>query len=175
MLLVLWFLGVMLFPGNSLAENQTEYQVKAAFLYRFVQFTEWPQEAFEGPDDPIRVCVFGGNPFGSMLERMFAGKVVKKRRFEVFPDVSVSYLRNCHVAYIGSSESLRTNAVKWTLQNGYALTVGGDEHFIENGGMIQFFLSINTIRFAVSPWAVEQRNLRLSSKLLRLAKIVTLK
>ncbi len=166
---IMWFSGI---TSSVNAETVREHQIKAAFLYHFVQFTEWPKEAFLSPEDPVRVCVYGRDPFDQTLDATFAGKVVKQRHFVVEHDVSISELRNCHIAYIGSSKVMRTTTMRRTLQNSYTLTVGGTDHFIEYGGMIQFFWSLNTIRFAINPTAVDQQNLKLSSKLLRLAKIV---
>ena len=170
-LAMVWF-GVLGGASQSIANSSTEHKIKSAFLYHFVQFTEWPKEAFLSPEDPVRICVYGRDPFDQTLDATFEGKVVKQRHFVVEHDVRISDLRNCHIAYIGSSEVMRTTTMRQTLKDSYALTVGGTDHFIEYGGMIQFFRSLNTIRFAVSPTAVEQKNLKLSSKLLRLAKIV---
>ena len=82
-----------------------EYQVKAAFLYNFAKFVEWPPEAFKTPKDPILICVLGHNPFGNALEEAIRGKSIEGRAF-AFRQVSDAESANaCQILFVGSAES----------------------------------------------------------------------
>ena len=81
-----------------------EYQVKAAFLYNFAKFVEWPPGAFASPNDPIGICIVGQNPFGSTLENMVQGKKVGERAFAVRHHVDTQQAKGCQILFIGAAE-----------------------------------------------------------------------
>ena len=170
--LVVGSLSVGLFPGHAFAESDTEYRVKAAFLYHFVQFTEWPDQMFPQKESRIRICVYGENSFHGLLKQVFDRKSVKTRRFLVQDRVSTAELKSCHLVFVNRKVEVEMQSVRRVLQRSKGLIVGESENFLKYGGMIQFFLEENKIRFAVNPDALKRNNIRLSSKLLRLAKII---
>lgn len=165
-------MAVIEFPSLALADSPKEYQVKAAFLYHFVQFAEWPEQAFSDPDMRIRICVYGDDPFAGYLVKTFMGKVLHSRQFIIQPRVSALDIESCHVLFMNRQIDASQQDIRRALQRSRALTVGESEDFLEFGGMIQFYRVENNIRFAVNPDALDQKQLHLSSKLLRLARIV---
>lgn len=160
--------------SDSFAESRTEYKVKAAFLYHFVQFAEWPEQAFPHKDSRIHICNYGKDSFEGLLEKTFDGKTVKTRRFIVLSSVAERDLQACHVLFVNRKVDVNQKDVQRILRQTQALLVGETNDFLQDGGMIQFFHANKKIRFAVNPDSLERKNIHLSSKLLRLAKIVRL-
>ncbi|GJL54753.1 MAG: hypothetical protein NPIRA02_18850 [Nitrospirales bacterium] len=164
-------MGSVVFSGGAFADSPREYQVKAAFLYHFVQFTEWPEHVFTGPDMRIRICVYGDDPFAEYLVGTFMGKMLHARRFRIQPRVSASTSHSCHVIFLNREIDATRPDVRRALQRSQALTVGEADDFLEQGGMIQFYRVEKNIRFAINPNALKRKQIRLSSKLLRLARV----
>ena len=162
-------------PGHSLAAPAqdappSEYAVKAAFLYNFAKFIEWPAETFSSPNAPFTLGVFGENPFGDDLERTVKNRAVNGRPFAVKQINSLSELKNCQILFISSSERRRFNEILKALDNASVLTVSDTERFIQAGGMINFFMENNKVRFEINDQAAKRAGLRISSKLLNLAR-----
>jgi len=158
--------------GSSAADSASEYELKAAFLYKFTKFVAWPSEAFAGPDSPIVVGIAGFDPFGPVLEEMVAeqsvgGRPIAVRRFE-----TPERLGLCHILFIGRKEDRQDwlRAAEGELA-AIALTVGEDEGF-QKQGAITLLLRDNHIRLAVNLGAVHRTGLQVSSKMLALATIV---
>ncbi|GJL64302.1 MAG: hypothetical protein NPIRA04_29560 [Nitrospirales bacterium] len=171
-MLVVGGITVGAFQRSVLADSPKEYQVKAAFLYHFVQFAEWPKQAFSDPGMRIRICVYGDDPFAGYLVKTFMGKSLHSRQFIVQPRVSALDIESCHVLFMNRQIDVSQQEVQRALQRSQALTVGESEDFLKFGGMIQFYRVENNIRFAVNSDVLDQKDLHLSSKLLRLARIV---
>ena len=148
-----------------------EYQIKAAFLYNFVKFVEWPDEALPDPSAPIALCVLGEDPFGVALESI-NGKTVKGRQLVIKRFVGLQDLEVCRILFISSSEEGRLAQIFGSLKNSSILTVGEMERFIQLGGIISFTMESNKIRFEINADAAERAGLKISSKLLNLAKVV---
>jgi len=149
-----------------------EYQVKAAFLYNFAKFVEWPPEAFKSARDPILVCVLGHNPFGGALEEVIRGKSIDGRSF-AFREVSnAPQARACQILFVSSSDGKRFRALTADLKSAGILTVGETQGFATGGGVINFKLEDGHVRFEINVDAAEHAQLRISSKLLGLAQIV---
>ena|SRR5439155_11603338 len=154
-----------------LSQSNLEFDVKAAFLYNFAKFTEWPARAFPRPDSPFIFCLVG-DPFSGAMEKAvqretFNGRPVVVRRVGRGDD-----LLGCHVLYVSEPESARASEIVEMIANAPVLTVGETEDFINSGGMIRFTENGNRIRFEINPDAAQKASLHLSSKLLRLADIV---
>jgi hypothetical protein len=149
-----------------------EYQIKAIFLFNFVQFVTWPATAFPGPHTPITIGILGNDPFGPFLEEAVRGEVIDGRsltikRFQVIGEVSDS-----QVLFVSKSEAGRLRQILAALQGTSILTVGEAEAFARQGGMINFIIVDNKVRYEINVEAAKRANLDISSKLLRLAKIV---
>jgi hypothetical protein len=154
------------------ASPSVEYQVKAAFLFNFAKFIDWPSDAFESEKAPIVLCVFGHDPFGSALDDIVRGKTISNRpvlarRINELPD-----LRSCQLVFVSERDDKRLPEILNSLRGTSALVVGESEGFAERGGAVQFFLEANKLRFAVNLDAIQRARLTVSSRLLALARIV---
>jgi hypothetical protein len=161
--------------GSASAAAQgaaTEYEVKAAFLYNFAKFVEWPGSTFESPTDPLVLCVFGDDPFGESLDSVVQGEKVGGRRLVVYRTRETSQLRGCHVVFLSQKARERYPGVLDSLSGTSVLTVGEGEGFLTQGGVIRFVLEENRVRFEINRDAAERNRLKLSSQLLRLARAV---
>jgi hypothetical protein len=153
-------------PSSSL-----EYEIKAAMLYNFAKFVEWPPAARTDAQAPIVVGVLGQDPFGAVLDdtmrdKSVYGRSILVRRFRTLAD-----LDPCHVLFISRSERKRVPEILRSLQKSSVLTVSDAERFAGLGGIIGFTLRGNRIRFEINNDAARRAGLKISSKLLRLAKV----
>jgi len=163
-------LSLLLVAGAFGAQAQVrEYQLKAVFLFNFSQFVEWPAAAFDSPSAPLIIGVEGPNPFGRYLAETVKGESIAGRPVVVRYFASKADIRPCHILFINKKDSREVISL---IQGKSVLTVGDNENFTTSGGIIQFFTEQNKIRFQISPAAARAANLNISSKLLRLAKIV---
>jgi len=149
-----------------------EHEIKAAFLLNFARYTEWPRNAFESDDAPFTIAVVGKDPFGADLDAMLkdkrvAGRPIRVVRFEKAADV-----RPCHLVFVARSERDSLSAVVDAAKDRPSLVVGETDGFIGKGGAVNFYLEGDKVRIEVGPDVVERHGLRMSSKLLRLARIV---
>ncbi len=170
----IFLIGVVLvsLAVDTQAQSAGEYQVKAAFLYNFAKFVEWPQSSFSDASAPLRICVFGRDPFGQELRDLVSAKTVQGRKFEVDQVVDLQQARSCHVLFIASSEKTSMKRILEGLRGASVLTVGDTKGFAELGVMINFVLENDRVQFEVNPKAAEQAGLKISSKLLSVAKLV---
>ena len=148
-----------------------EYQVKAAFLFNFAKFVEWPADAFKAADDPIAICVLGQDPFSGGLEDLVRDKTVAGRPFVVRQVASIPQATKCQIVFVTASERKRVRSILDELKGHSILTVGEAEDFTASGGIINFKLKDARVRIEIDPGAAERVKLRISSKLLSLAEI----
>lgn len=158
-------------PLNAAAFMAEEYAIKAAFLYNFAKFIEWPPTAFAADSDPLRICVVGDNPFGAALTNL-RDKRVGQREVEVQEAPAGGEARDCHIAFISRSEQPRLKSLLRTLSNRPVLTVSDIEGFAQAGGVIGLIEAEQQIRFAINTAAARRAHLQLSSQLLKLALLV---
>ena len=149
-----------------------EYQVKALFLFNFLQFVEWPEGAFPSPDAPVTIGILGDDPFGPVLDETLRAETVRNRPLVIVRSSRLEDLKNCHLLFIGKSERNRLAAHFSQLEGAPALTVGDTEGFASRGGIINFYLDGKKLRFEINPDAAQRAGLKLSSQLLSLGKIV---
>lgn len=140
-----------------------EYQVKAAYLFNFLKFVEFPPAS-----RPLTVCVAGRNPFGTALDDVVRGEQVQGRT--IVSRVILEPEPGCDVVFVptGAATAAYLRAARGTS----TLTVGESSEFIPQGGIINFVLDGRNVRFEIAPMAAEQANLRISSRLLQLATLV---
>ena len=163
--------GMMLAPGVN-AQVIDEYQVKAAFLYNFAKFVEWPPDAFKTSRDPIRICVLGHNPFGGFLEEAIQGKSIEGRAFAFRQVSGAEDASACQILFVSSSDGRHFRSLAQSLKQSGILTVGEAQGFASEGGVINFKLDDGRVRFEINVDAAEHAQLHISSKLLGLAQIV---
>ena len=159
--------------GDGLTHAQetqpSEYQLKAAFLYNFAKFVEWPSEALPQNNSPFVIGILGENPFADDLKKTVAGKKVSDHPIDVVPFSTAAEATNCHILFISSSEKTRLAEIFKSLQGVPILTVGETEQFTEAGGMVNFVREANKIRFQINDNTAKVARLKISSKLLSLA------
>lgn len=154
----------------SRAAAPREYLLKATFLYNFAQFTEWPGHAFTNASAPLVVAVLGEDPFGSDLDDVMRGATSGSRKLLIRRLKPDDKLTDCHLLFICRSEKRRVAAVMEQLAGVPVLTVSELEEFQKQGGIIQLVMEKGQVRFEINVAAAQQANLRLSSKLLHLAR-----
>ena len=150
-------------------EPAPEYQIKAAFLFNFAKFVDWPPQAFPQATSPIIVGVLGKNVFGHYLQDTIRDKQVKNRRFEIKEFASVNDALNCHILFISPSLKDDLPKILSALRNTSVLTVSESDQFIPAGGMINFTIEESKVHFQINDDAAKKAGLRISSKLLSLA------
>lgn len=158
-------------PGGEVNEQLPEYDVKAAYLFNFAKFVEWPESAFPDADAPLRLCVFGFDPFGDALAGL-AGKSIHERRLVIERVRQPERTDTCHVLFVARQESHRAAALFRQLTDSTVLTVTESENPEEPRGIINLVMRDNRILFQIAPGAAERRALRISSRLLQLAEVV---
>jgi hypothetical protein len=158
---------------NAFAESKTpgEYIIKAAFLYNFAKFVDWPGEDFANDESPIILCILGKDPFGELLESI-EGKTVKGRRLMIKRLEEIEDLERCHILFISKSEKKNLTQVFDKLAGWSVLTVSDMESFAQRGGIIGLVTEEKKIRFQINVEAAQHRRVKISSKLLKLAQIV---
>jgi hypothetical protein len=149
-----------------------EYQIKAAFLYNFSQFVEWPAGAFPNTQAPLVIGVIGDDPFGSYLDDIVRGEKVNNHPLVVQRFHRIDEITKCHVLFVSRSEAKQIEQILSTLRGRNILTVGDFEDFAQRGGMIRFITANNKIRFRINVGVARAAKLTISSKLLRAAEIV---
>lgn len=157
------------FVSSAQAQAANEYQVKAAFLFNFVKFIEWPADSL-GEGATFIIGVVGDDPFGSALDQAVAGKYVNGRQLAVRRLKWNENLRACHMIFISSTEQKHLAQILGSLRGAAVLTVGDVGQFNQQGGIINFIMETNKVRFEINAAAGEQARLKISSKLLALAK-----
>ena len=160
-------IGYVHADGPAVAD---EYQVKAAFLFNFAKFVEWPASAFKGPTDPIAICVLGRDPFGTALDDVVRNKTVANRGFVVREVSDAQQASNCQIVFVAASERKRFRSLLEELRGHSILTVGEADDFTASGGVINFKLKDARVRIEIDAGAAERARLRISSKLLSLAE-----
>jgi hypothetical protein len=149
-----------------------EHHVKAAFLYNFAKFVEWPPQTFKTRQDPVSICVLGQDSFQKTLEEAVNGKLLEGRRFAVRQIDDLEPKCDCQILFVPSSQRRRFRSMAANLRGSGVLTVGEAPGFAEEGGVINFKLEGDRLRFEINVEAAERERLRISSKLLTLAEIV---
>ena len=163
---------LMLAPAALQAQTK-EYQVKAAFLFNFAQFVDWPENAFTNADEPFCIGVLGDDPFGAALEQIIQGETIDGHKMTVQHSRLVVDLKNCQVVFVSKSEKGHIGEILPELGSRPVLTVGDIPGFARGGGDINFFLEGNKVRFEINPNAAQANGLKISSQLLSLGKIVS--
>lgn len=169
---ILTTLLIILMAGSAVvqAQGRGEYQIKAAYLYNFAKFVEWPSAAFSEPSDPFRICILGDSPFDPDIERALSGRRIQNHAVRVIYPDNTAQCRKCHVLYVSPSESGHMKAIVADLHSSAVLTVADTPGFINAGGMIRFFVEEDSVRFEMNPLPANQSGLKVSSKLLVLGK-----
>jgi len=189
------FLACTLLTGQAAGQEyiedapSKEYQIKAAFLYNFIKFVDWPEEKWPEPNEPVIIGIIGEDPFGNAIDPI-KNKQVKDRkiavkRFNGFEELKKSSGENktklkqeieshskCHLLFVCSSEKKNFEEIIESLKGSSVLTVAEKSGFLKAGGIINFIMEGKKVRFEINIAAARQARLKIRSQLLRLAKRV---
>jgi hypothetical protein len=174
--MLLLLAGLLLTDGRVVAGADSpvskEYQLKAAFLYNFTKFVEWPSHRFAQTNSPIIIGVLGRNPFGGELEKIVKDRKVNGRDILVTNITDSAGVKAVHMVFISAGEEERWNEALTTLRGTAVLTVGESGSFARTGGMINFTLQADKVRFEINQDPAEAAGLKFSAQLLKLATAV---
>jgi hypothetical protein len=169
-------LAIVFLPSSAriaLAQQTEEYHVKAAFLYHFVQMVDWPAQVPGEENKPITVCTIGKDPFDGYLDTTLHGKSIGARAVQVHHLRQPEEVQGCQVVFIDGSARKQVFLVLVSLNQPAILTVGETNDFAKQGGMIGFCMDDNNkVRFDINLDAASRAKLKISSRLLLLAKTV---
>ena len=167
-----WFLFNVSHQVPPLNGESAEYPLKLAFLYNFTKFVEWPAESYSDPGAPLAICVVGDDPFSPYLEEELRTRKVESHPVQVKALKVNDTLGACHIVFVPVTEESQAARIVSGLKGSSALTVGESEGFAVLGGIINLTVEENRLHFEVNPVAAERAGLKISSKLLSMAKIV---
>lgn len=166
-------LTVLFLPaGRAGAQEANEYEVKAAYLYNFARFVEWPDNVSLDPNGPLVIAILGRDPFGGEIDRFIQGKTVNGRRLVIKRFSSLEAYEQCHILFVSSSEKRNLPRILAAVRNSSVLTVSETDRFAQIGGIINFITIENSIRFEINQAAAERVGLKISYKLLSLGRVV---
>ena len=163
-------------PSNRIAyadQSPTEYQVKAAYLFNFLKFVDWPDDPAADPHGKWVIGFVGDTPIRDELVRLAEGKNVLGRELQVKQFQATDNLRGCNILFISESEKKRLPSILAALRGYSVLSVAEMDNFIGSGGMVQFVVQDARVRVTFDVGATGRAHLRVSSKLLALARAVT--
>jgi hypothetical protein len=155
-------------PALAGAQTAAEYDVKAAFLYNFAKFVDWPPAAFPDPNS-LRICVLGEDPFGKSLQAV-TDEQVGGHKLIVTRTESLAKPTGCQILFISRSERERLAQILAAVKGSPVLTVGDTDGFANRGVMINFVLEGSKVRFEINTESADRAGIKISSKLLQLAK-----
>lgn len=168
-------LGILLGAAGGIARAQApanEAQVKAAFVFNFLKFIEWPSERFSGPQDSLIVGIVGGGPTAEATASLLAQKVVNNRPIGVRRLDGDATIGAVHAVFIGDLDARHAQRVLSAVESDAIVSIGEDSGFATRGGIIGLVVEGQKIRFEINAAAADSSRLRISSKLLALARIV---
>jgi hypothetical protein len=154
------------------ADPSLEYEVKAVCVLNSARFVTWPAGSFSSDTSPLVIGILGENPFGSALQTVVGGETVQKRRIVVRSIGLEEAASTCHILFVSRSERGRLERIVERLGTSNVLTISDIEGFARNRGMIGLLLEGGNVRFEVNPAAAAHAQLKIDSRLLRLARIV---
>ncbi len=162
--------------GNSASlhaeSNPAEYRIKAALLFNFAKFVDWPAKAFEDEKEPMTFCTVGQDPFRGTLDEVVSGKMIGSRSIRIQHYKQPLHVHGCHILFIGSEQKKNITSILDGLKHSAVLTVGESSRFVQQGGMIGLLVEDDKLGFAINLDVARAAQLSISAKLLSLAKTV---
>lgn len=158
-------------PAQGLTPTDpTEYNVKAAFVFNFAQYVEWPPESFPTGDRSMVFCTYGSDPFEGSLARIVERGAGGDRPVSFRIVYSPATARACHLLFLPRDRAAETNTLAHSLRGSHTLLIGESADFLESGGVIRLFIEKRKVRFEINVDAAREQQLRVSSQLLKLAR-----
>ncbi|MFH2096548.1 MAG: YfiR family protein [Bacteroidota bacterium] len=160
--------------GDIHAQQFSEYEVKAGYLYNFTKFVTWPEEVFSSEKSPFVIGIYGDDPFGNVLEMVLKDRKILNRNWIIVHYSAPEDIGNCHMLFISGLQKNELIDLLEKIRKKPILTIGNNiEDFCEYGGIINFTGKYSKYRFYINNNSASRNKLVISSKLLMLAKIVT--
>jgi len=159
-------------PAAAADHSEREYAIKAAFLYHFAEYVTWLPGAPKGADGALTIGVLGPDPFGATLDEVAATRSAADRKVAVRRFGAIEGMEPCHILFVSASEVERLGTLLRRAAESGALLVADVRGAAGQGAHINFFIENNKVRFEINPAAARRAGLKISSKLLRLARIV---
>jgi hypothetical protein len=172
---VTMFLAFVCVAGSAAvaAQKTSDAQVEAAYVYNFAKFVEWPERKFASSNAPIRFCVMNDFAFEANMSRTVIGKSIAGHPLQVVQVRDTSGAMQCHVLFVNAMQERQLRHMHELLRESNVLTIGETDTFVEEGGIINFFLQDDQVQFRINDKAAREAGLYLSSRLLSLAKRAT--
>ena len=165
-------LSLLLLTRNAAAGAVSEYQVKAAYLYNFAKFVTFPAQSFAADNTEFVIGVLGDDPFGQTLDQTVQGKLIGDRKIVIRRSNSIDDLKHCQIVFVCASRKKDVATVLTRFKGETVLTVGESDGFAGHGGVINFYVDDNKVRFEINPKAADRASLQISAQLLRLGRVV---
>jgi len=162
--------GVPVRVAGAAVEGALEYTVKAAFLYKFGGFVEWPSAAFESPESPTRLCIVGNDPFGPALDKVVEGQHIGTRTIVVERLEAIHSNSGCQILFVASADEKKAAEALMAVRGESVLTITDGARSPEATGIINFVIMDNRVRFEIDDKAASVNGVVISSKLLDLAR-----
>ena len=163
-------LALALLPAGRADAAADEFALKAAFLYNFTRFVEWPADTFATGNDAFRICVFGTDPFGPRLDALTRRRV-GERAIEITRPSTVADLPRCQIAYLGVGTPEAVEAAATGNAAPATLTVASDAAFARDGGMVALVTAGGRVKLHVNLASIRRSPLRFSAKLLEVSEV----
>lgn len=158
--------------GEAKAQaKETEAKIKVAYVYNFLKFVEWPERDGDAPATPVRICLVGSDSIRTMLGELSIRKV-RERQIQVEQIKDLSGLSICHLVYLSRSEEAALPQVLQRIDGAPVLSASDIPGFAHKGGMIGFATEDNRVKIEINQSSVRRAGLRVSAKLLEIARLV---
>jgi hypothetical protein len=168
---IIFIVAGSLIPGTPARSLEgTEYQIKAAMMINFIQFVDWPTDDPGQSPDFLTIGIFGADNFGSAIDSI-DGRIVNEKQLKLLRLNSTKELKQCQVVFVPESESYRLSEILSSLNGVPVLTIGESDRFIQQGGIIRFYLEQNHVRFEINKTAANHSKLKISAKLMEIARV----
>lgn len=169
--IILSVLGVLAFLNSLAMAGELENRVKAAYVYNFTKFIDWPSDGSSGKGEPLRICIVGSDSLRTLLGELH-NREVKGRALTVVRIKDLNALEACNMVYISRSEERQFSLILQHLQGAPVLTVSDIPQFARKGGMIGFVTENERVKIEVNQRSIRQAGLKVSAKLLEVARVI---
>lgn len=166
-------LALLALPAPSQGVTADEYRLKGAFLFNFAKFVKWPAESPAGRSENIRLCVLGDGNLVSVFDEIMTGRNAEGRRVAVRQIETTAGAGACDILFVAQDNDTTPANVVSATRGGHVLTVGESPGAAEDGLMINFTTESRKVRFEINADAARREGLTISSKLLRVATVVS--
>ncbi len=166
---------LLLAIGGKIHAQYSEYEVKAAYIFNFAKFIEWPADYLNNPDT-IYLCIYKNDPFGIILEKTMIGRKANGKDWKIKRINNIDELGKCHILFFSEINKHEVMQIIDKLKDKPIVTIGDEElDFCEYGGVVNFTPQFSEYQFEINKEVVNRLKIKISPKLLLLAKIISSK